>query len=74
LEKNWMTQHMHGVLLTIEVFWVAGVLAIFVFYFAVKRRVRARRRQEAAEAAAQERKMPRGGRRPTRTTARSSHP
>lgn len=45
-----MTHHMHGVLLAIEVFWVVGVLAIFVFYFVVKRRVRARRRREAAEA------------------------
>jgi len=51
---------MHGVLLTIEIFWVAGVLAIFVFYFMVKRRVRAKRRQQAAEACAH---TPEGGRR-----------
>lgn len=41
---DWLIRHMHGVLLWIEVLWVAGFLAIFVLYFVIKHRVRAARR------------------------------
>jgi hypothetical protein len=35
--KDWLVNHMENILWVIEVLWVAGVLAIFVLYFMVKR-------------------------------------
>lgn len=34
---DWVHAHAHGVLLTIEILWVGGFLAVFVFYFIMKR-------------------------------------
>ena len=45
---DWLTRHMHAVLVGVEILWVAGVLAIFVVYFMIKRRVRANKRAAAA--------------------------
>jgi len=36
-----------GVLLAIEVMWVAGFLAVFVIYFAIKWRIKKKRQTEA---------------------------
>ena len=41
--EDWLVRHMHGVLIGIEVLWVAGFLFIFVLYFMIKRRIRARK-------------------------------
>lgn len=35
--EDWVHAHAHGVLLTIEILWVGGFLAVFVFYFIMKR-------------------------------------
>lgn len=35
--ENWVHDHAYGVLLTIEVLWVGGFLAVFVFYFFIRR-------------------------------------
>src|SRR3569833_1628369 len=35
--EDWVHAHAHGVLLTIEVLWVGGFLAVFVVYFFVWR-------------------------------------
>lgn len=35
--EDWVHAHAHGVLLTIEVLWVGGFLAVFVVYFFVRR-------------------------------------
>lgn len=43
---DWLTKHMHGVLLTIEILWVSGFLAIFVLYFVLKNRVRRKKLQQ----------------------------
>jgi len=37
---DWMHAHMSSVLWMVEVFWVAGFLAVFVFYFMIKRRIK----------------------------------
>ena len=37
---DWLTRHMHGVLVTVEILWVAGFLAVFVVYFVIKHRLR----------------------------------
>jgi hypothetical protein len=42
--EDWIVRHMHAVLIGIEVLWVGGFLSIFVLYFLIKRRVRARKR------------------------------
>jgi hypothetical protein len=46
---RWFQAHMHGVLWVIEVLWVAGFLAIFVFYFIIKRRLRKKKMEAAAK-------------------------
>jgi uncharacterized membrane protein len=50
--ESWIHAHAHGVLLAIEIMWVAGFLAIFVFYFMIKRRIKKKK------AAAGEKKEP----------------
>jgi len=37
---DWLIKHMHGVLVTIEILWVSGFLAVFVIYFIIKYRVK----------------------------------
>lgn len=37
---DWLTRHMHGVLIAVEVLWVGGFLAIFVLYFYIKSRLK----------------------------------
>jgi Na+/melibiose symporter-like transporter len=37
---DWMHAHMGSVLWMVEVFWVAGFLAVFVCYFMIKRRIK----------------------------------
>lgn len=48
-----MYRHMHGVLVAIEIFWVAGFLAIFVVYFLVKAHFRAKKRTQGPQDASQ---------------------
>ena len=44
---DWLIEHMHGVLVTIEILWVSGFLAVFVVYFIIKYRLRRKKsRQE----------------------------
>ena len=43
---DWLTKHMHVVLVTIEILWVSGFLAVFVVYFIIKYRLR---RNKAAQ-------------------------
>ena len=38
--EDFIHAHAKGVLLTIEILWVAGFLAIFVVYFIIKRRIK----------------------------------
>lgn len=38
--EDFIHAHAKGVLLTIEVLWVAGFFAIFVVYFIIKRRIK----------------------------------
>jgi heme/copper-type cytochrome/quinol oxidase subunit 2 len=38
--EDWLIKHMHGVLVTIEILWVAGFLVVFVVYFIIKYRLR----------------------------------
>ena len=40
---DWLTKHMHGVLVTVEILWVSGFLAVFVVYFVIKYRLRRKR-------------------------------
>jgi len=40
--------HLAGILLAIEVMWVAGFLAVFVIYFAIKWHIKKKRQIEAA--------------------------
>lgn len=35
--EEWLLENMYGVLLTIEVLWVAAFLAIFLAYFLIRR-------------------------------------
>ncbi len=44
--EDWLIKHMHGVLVTIEILWVSGFLAVFVVYFIIKHRVK---RKKAAQ-------------------------
>ena len=46
---DWLTRHMHGVLLTIEVLWVSGFLMVFVVYFIIKYRLRRNKSQVSDE-------------------------
>ena len=46
---DWLTRHMHGVLLTIEVLWVSGFLMVFVVYFIIKYRLRRKKAQARDE-------------------------
>ena len=46
---GWLGKHMHGVLLTVEVLWIGGFLAIFVVYFIIKRRLRRNKSGQQAE-------------------------
>jgi len=34
--EQWLIDHMEGVLWTIEILWVGGVLAVFSLYFVLK--------------------------------------
>ena len=43
--ESWLDSHMGGVLLVIEILWVAGVIAVFGFYFYMKYRVNKKKRQ-----------------------------
>jgi hypothetical protein len=45
---HWFQAHMHGVLWVIEMVWVAGFAAVFVFYFIIKRRLRKKKMEAAA--------------------------
>jgi heme/copper-type cytochrome/quinol oxidase subunit 2 len=37
---DWLIKHMHGVLVTVEILWVGGFLAVFVVYFVIKYRLK----------------------------------
>lgn len=43
--EEWMLAHMEGVLIAVEILWVAGFLAVFVIYFLIQRRLRKQRGQ-----------------------------
>lgn len=45
---GWMHAHMSSVLWMVEVLWVAGFLAVFVFYLMIKRRIK-KKKTAAAE-------------------------
>lgn len=47
---DWVHQHAFGVLLTIEILWVAGFLAVFVVYFFVRRRLKKQPKPPGADA------------------------
>ena len=34
--EDWLLDNMHGVLIFIEVLWVAGFLSVFVLYFVLR--------------------------------------
>ena len=53
---DWMQAHMNGVLWVIEVLWVAGFLAVIVFYLMLKRRIN--KKKAAAEINAAVKKEP----------------
>ena len=38
--QDWLEPHLFGVLLGIEIMWVAGFLAVFVIYFAIKLKIK----------------------------------
>lgn len=38
--RDWLEPHLFGVLLGIEIMWVAGFLAVFVIYFAIKLKIK----------------------------------
>ncbi len=40
--EDWVKDNMHGVLIAIEVMWVAGFVAVFVLYFVLKRHFKAK--------------------------------
>lgn len=46
---DWVHQHAFGVLLTIEILWVAGFLAVFVVYFFIRRRLKKQPKPPGAE-------------------------
>jgi len=42
---DWLVKHMHGVLVTVEILWVGGFLAVFVVYFVIKYRLKRNKRR-----------------------------
>ena len=42
--EDWMLEHMHGVLIGIEIMWVGGVLAVFVVYFWIWRGIQEKKK------------------------------
>lgn len=38
--RDWLEPHLFGVLLGIEIMWVAGFLAVFVIYFAIRLKIK----------------------------------
>ncbi len=49
---NWVLEHMHGVLIGIEIMWVGGFLAVFVVYFWIWRGIHKKKKaaQDASKA------------------------
>lgn len=43
--EDWMLDNMHGVLIFVEVLWVAGFFSVFVLYFLVSRHVKKKKQQ-----------------------------
>ena len=54
MEDRWLHEHMGNILIGIEIFWVGGVIAIFAFYFVMKRKLHKKRERELAEKVAVE--------------------
>ena len=50
--EGWMLEHMHGVLIGIEIMWVGGFLAVFVVYFWIWRGIQKKKKaaQDASKA------------------------
>ena len=46
MEDRWLHEHMSGKLITIEIIWVGGVVAIIVFYFIITRKLHNKRAEE----------------------------
>lgn len=51
--ERWVEENIFGVLVAIEIMWVAGFLGIFVAYFAVKWHFAKARKAKAAAAIAE---------------------
>ena len=43
--EDWMLDNMHGILIFVEVLWVAGFFSVFILYFFVSRHIRKKRQQ-----------------------------
>ena len=42
--EEWVLEHMHGVLIGIEIMWVGGFLAVFVVYFLIWRGIQKKKK------------------------------
>lgn len=49
--EDWMLEHMHGVLIGVEIMWVGGFLAVFVVYFWIWRGIQ--KKKKAAQGTAE---------------------
>ena len=47
--ENWLVKNMESVLITIEVLWVGGVVAIFFVYFYIKWQIKKKKAQQEKE-------------------------
>ena len=54
MEDRWLHEHMGNILVGIEILWVGLVIAIFAFYFVMKRKLHKKRERELAEKVAVE--------------------
>jgi len=43
MEKGWLRDNIENIMLGMEIFMVAGVAAVFVVYFVVKRQIKAKK-------------------------------
>ena len=44
--EDWMHENMHGILIVVEVLWVAGFFSVFVLYFVISRRIKKKKQQQ----------------------------
>ena len=47
--EDWVLEHMHEVLIGIEIMWVGGFLAVFVVYFVIWRGIQKKKAAQKAE-------------------------